>query len=385
MSLKLGELLIREGIITQVQLDEALKCHVIFGIKLGSSLIELGYVQEDVLMALLSRKLGVPSVSHSELNEVPPEVIGRLSPAVAEKFRVIPIRLENKCLHVAMSDPTDFKAQDELSFITGNIIIPNIAPDIQLFYALEKYYGVRLDHRYVSASCELKKIRNRNSSDESAAFVTDDSQYTISADIEKKSASPELINVNIPKGLGRAEPAVPDSDARTLAGRQAIELYTIDKLSLDFSKARDRDDVADIFIKYLGQEFSRCALLTIRGNRAVGWRAAVSGKPVKGFEHTTLDIAKSSELSEVFIGKHYFFGALAESQPNLPLTTALDLTSFSTILSLPVVMNDRVVAMIVVSSDAMSLQRRLEELQRLVFKASLTFQIMVLKNKLLQT
>jgi hypothetical protein len=384
MSLKLGELLINEGIITQVQLDEALKCHIIFGIKLGSSLIELGMVQEDVLLELLSRKLGVPSVTHAELNGVPNEVISRLSPAVAEKFRVIPVRLENRRLHVAMSDPTDFKAREELSFITGNIIVPTIAPDIQILYALEKYYGVKLDHRYVRAGFELQKERARNMVNEADAFVTDESKYTISADFEKSPVSDDLINVTIPKELARAVPETA-SDTTGLVARPSIELYTIDKLSLDFSRARNRDDIADIFIKYLGQEFKKCALLTIRGNIAIGWRAVVNGKQIKGFEHSTLEVSKSSELSEIYIGKHFFFGTLAESPANLPLTSALGLTAFNPILSLPVVMNERVVAMIVVSSDAMSLQRRLGELQKLVYKASLTFQIMVLTNKLLQT
>jgi hypothetical protein len=384
MSLKLGELLINEGIITQAQLDEALKCHIIFGIKLGSSLIELGMVQEDVLLDLLSRKLGVPSVSHADLDEVPKEVIARLSPAVAEKFRVIPVKLEGRRLHVAMSDPTDYKALEELSFITGNLIVPTIAPDIQIMYALEKYYGVKLDHRYVRAGCELQKNRARTVVDETEAFVTDDSKYSISADVEKSKVPNDLINVTIPTELGRAIPETA-ADTKQSTDRSSIELYTIDKLSLDFSRARNRDDVADIFIKYLGQEFNRCALLTIRGNIAVGWRAVVSGKQIKGFEHTALEVSKSSELSEIFIGKHYFFGTLAESPANLPLTTALSLTAFNSILSLPVLMNERVVAMIVVSSDAMSLQRRLGELQKLVYKASLTFQIMVLKNKLLQT
>jgi len=383
MSLRLGELLISEGIISQGQLDEALKCHFIFGIKLGSSLIELGFIQEDVLLDLLSRMLGVPPVRHAELNDVPPEVIARLSPAVAKKFRAVPVRLENKRLHVAMSDPKDFKAQDELSFITGNIIVPNIAPDIQILQALEKYYHIKLDRRYACASSELQKIRFRNTIKKSNVFKTNDSQHTIKADSENRTESNGLINITVPKAVDRTVPDQ-DSDTRGLAAGQAIELYTIDKLSLDFSKARNREDVADIFIKYLGQEFTRCALLTIRGNSAVGWRAAVSGKQVKGFEHTTIELSKSSELGEIITGKHYFFGTLADSLTIQPLTKALNLTAFNTMLSLPVVMNDRVVALLVVSSDAMSLQRRLGELQKLVYKASLAFQIMVLKNKLLQ-
>ena len=125
--------------------------------------------------------------------------------------------------------------------------------------------------------------------------------------------------------------------------------------------------------------------MTIRGNCAFGWSAVNCERRVPDFETVTLEVAKSSELSEILIGNHYFFGPLSDAGPNLPIIRALGLNSSDTVLSLPVVMIDRVVAMIVVSSDFISLQHRLGELQKLVYKASLAFQIMVLKNKLLQT
>ncbi|MBL0226009.1 MAG: hypothetical protein IPQ16_10705 [Geobacteraceae bacterium] len=384
MSLKLGELLINEGIITQDQLEEALKCHVIFGVKLGSAMIELGFVREDVLLNLLSKKLGVPSVTHDALFNVPGDVIARLSPAVAAKFRVVPIKLDHKRLYVAMADPTDLKAQEELSFISGLIIVPNIAPELQILYALEKYYSFKLDHRYVSASCELKRRRSYNKVDESTGFITDDSKYTISDDIERTAGSGGMIDVQIPKELtkggGASEP-----EPRQLTDKETIELYTIDKLSLDFSKAKKSDDVADVFIRYLGQEFNKCALMTIRGNRAIGWRAASGGRLVKDFGQTAIDLSQSPELAGILSDKLYFSGPLTKLPANLPLMQALDLSIFSSIVALPVIMNDRVVAMIVVSADTASLQRRLDDLQKLVYKASLTFQILVLKNKLLQT
>jgi Type II secretion system (T2SS), protein E, N-terminal domain len=384
MSLKLGELLINEGIITQDQLDEALKCHVIFGVKLGSSLIELGFVREDVLLNLLSRKLGVPAVTHEALFNVTGEVIARLSPAVAAKFRVVPIKLENKRLYVAMSDPTDLKAQEELAFISGLIIVPNIAPELQILYALEKYYNFKLDHRYVSASCELKRRRSYNKVDESAGFVTDESKYTISDDIERTAGLGGMTGVQIPGSL-TAVTAVDEPEPRKQSNRETIELYTIDKLSLDFSNAKNSDDVADIFIRYLGQEFSRCALMTIRGTMAIGWRAASGGRLVKDFGQMAIDLSHSPELAEILSDKQYFSGPLTNLPANLPLMQALDISNFSSILALPVIMNDRVVSMIVVSADTVSLQRRLDDLQKLAYKASLTFQILVLKNKLLQT
>lgn len=410
MSLKLGELLISEGIINQDQLDEALKCHVIFGVKLGSSLIELGFVKEDVLLNLLSRKLGVPPVTFEELFHTPPDVIARISPAVAEKFRVIPIKLDNKRLHVAMTDPTDLMAQEELAFITGNIIVPAIAPDIQILYALEKYYGVKFDHRYVSANYGLQRMRLQSTVDESAGFITDDSKYTISADYSAPAASksPQSVMaapaavVPVPKPVPASKPAAAPSGGllnvtvpKTLSDEQqsqeanapaplGLERYTVDKLSLDFSKTSTRDEVADVFIRYLGQEFSCCALMTLRGTIAFGWRAAVGGLPVKGFEDVNVDLSKCPELSEIYAGKHYYLGPLAGSSAAAPLTQALGLAA-NPILALPVVMNERIVAMIAVSAEPSSLLRRLEELQKLVYKASLTFQILVLKNKLLQT
>lgn len=384
MSIKLGELLISEGVITQDQLDEALKCHIMFGVKLGSSLIELGFIQEDVLVNLLSKKLGVAAVSHSELLNVPDDVINRLSPAVAEKFRVVPVRLENKRLYVAMSDPTDFLAQEELSFITGNVIVPLIAPEVQILFALENYYAVARDYRYVCVTTELQKKKERETLGFNDGLVVGESTYMMRPVEGEGINENDFFNVSIPIDLQNAALSVV-SDTQQLSQKQTLELYTIDRLSLDFSEARNRDDVANIFIKYLGQEFTKCALLTIRGNNAVGWRAVSCERQINNFETVTLELSISAELSGMLFGSQYFLGPLSESAANMPIIVALNLGPSDTVLSLPVVMNGRVVAMIVVSSDGISLQQRLGELQKLVYKASLTFQILVLKNKLLQT
>ncbi len=384
MSLKLGELLINEGVITQAQLDEALKCHTFFGIKLGSSLIELGFVQEDVLVALLSKKLGVPAVTLSEILDVPSGIIERISPAVAEKFRVIPIRLENKRLYIAMADPTDFKSQEELSFITGNVIMPMIAPEVNILHALEKHYSVSRDYRYVCVSTELQKRKERKSLDWSDGLVVGESRFAPVSDTIGGGTGNNLLNVSIPSDLYYSSP-FDNPEIRELSQQQVLEQYTIDKLSLDFADAKNRDDVASTFIKYLGQEFVKGALMTIRGNHAFGWRAVNSEKEIAGFETVSLELSKSSELSEMLIGRHYFFGPLSETATNLPIIRSLKLAASDTVLALPVVMNTRVVAMIIVSSDFIRLQQRITELQKLVYKASLAFQILVMRNKLLQT
>jgi hypothetical protein len=283
-----------------------------------------------------------------------------------------------------MSDPTDLKALEELSFITGNNIVPLIAAEIQILHALEKYYAVSRDNRYVWANSNMHKKRDRNEPEWAEGLAATESRPSISADFSGNGVFSDFLHLPIPADLPRTSQYGAAAE-QPFAQRQVPERYTIDRLSLDFSKAKNRDDVANIFIKYLGLGFTKGALLTIRGHSAVGWRAVNSGKQIKNFETFALEITKSSELSEILIGKHYFLGPLSESPANIPLIRALNLGGSDTVLSLPVMMNDRVVAMIVVSSDVISLQQRLGELQKLVYKASLAFQILVFKNKLLQT
>lgn len=140
MQLKLGELLLQEKMITAAQLEEALKVHLAFGIKLGSCLLEMGYVKEEPLAQLLSEKLGVPRVGRKEVTAAPWQAISKLSRELAVKYRVIPFRLEDNRLSIAMSAPSNFQDIDEIGFITGCVVKPYIAPDIVIAKALAKFY-----------------------------------------------------------------------------------------------------------------------------------------------------------------------------------------------------------------------------------------------------
>ena len=152
MALKLGEMLIREGLLTSAQLEEALKYQVIFGGKLGTNLIEMGLVEENALARVLSRKLGVPCAEESELMRIPPEVIKLIPKDIAARYKVIPLRLENRRLTLVMADPTDLKAIDEIAFRTGFLVRPALTPEVRLILALEKYYDIERGIRYINAA-----------------------------------------------------------------------------------------------------------------------------------------------------------------------------------------------------------------------------------------
>jgi len=386
MALKLGELLINEGLLTHEQLEEALKCQVIFGIKLGSSLIELGYIDESKLVKLLGKKLGVPAATRKQLMDIPYSVYGLLTPAVAEQYRVIPFMLENRRLSVAMSDPTDFKAIDELSFVTGHIIQPFIAADINMSFALEKYYQVRRDMRYIRVGGGgLKRpgpAGQEAGRQKSAEAPQGQAPEPIAVTYQKEDG--ELLNIEIPAQF-EGFASLPDLPEEYDPAAGGFQRYTIDALSLDFASARERDDVADVFIKYLGQEFRKGGLFIVRGGSATGWRAVVAGDRVQEFEKLVVDLKNQSVLHSVVQESRYFMGPLAATADNEPIISALQLAANDVVLALPVVMLNKVVAVVIVSAEMEALGKRLQELQKLVYKASLAFEMLIIKNKILMT
>ncbi len=140
---KLGDLLVEVGIITAEQLQEALEEEKIRGGRLGETLMELGYITEDVLLAFLGKQCGVSYVSLSEYGEIDEEVIRSVPESIARHQTLIPIALEGKTLTIAMSDPLNVFAIDDLRLMTGREINVVIASETEIKNAIEKYYGAK--------------------------------------------------------------------------------------------------------------------------------------------------------------------------------------------------------------------------------------------------
>lgn len=140
MSAKLGEILVRENLITSQQLREALEYQRTNGGRLGSNLIKLGIISDDVITAVLSRQYGVPSIN-LELFQIEEETIKLISHEVALKYTVLPISKVGATLTLAMADPTNVFAMDDIKFMTGLNVEPVIASEASLSIAITKYYS----------------------------------------------------------------------------------------------------------------------------------------------------------------------------------------------------------------------------------------------------
>jgi type IV pilus assembly protein PilB len=140
MPVKLGELLLKENMVTPQQLQEALSHQRNNGGKLGKAFVSLGYVRDEEITSLLSRQYGVPSINLDHF-EVDPAIIKIIPAETARKYQILPLSRSGATLTIAMADPTNVFAMDDIKFMTGYNVEPVVASEISLEDAIEKYYG----------------------------------------------------------------------------------------------------------------------------------------------------------------------------------------------------------------------------------------------------
>lgn len=140
MSERLGDILIREGVVTSDQLEEALKYQATHGVRLGSALVKLKFASEEDITEVLSNQFGVPSVNLGSF-DVEDSVLKLIPAEVARKYMLIPISRTGASLTIAMADPSNVFAQDDIKFMTGYHVEPVVASENAIKKAIEKYFG----------------------------------------------------------------------------------------------------------------------------------------------------------------------------------------------------------------------------------------------------
>ena len=173
MSAKLGEILVRENLITSQQLREALDYQRANSGRLGSNLVKLGIISDDVITAVLSRQYGVPSIN-LELFQIDEETIKLISQEAALKYAVLPVSKVGATLTLAMADPTNVFAMDDIKFMTGLNVEPVVASETSILASIAKYYATSKELELVGASVKgfekitAKASKNGNGSNGSA-------------------------------------------------------------------------------------------------------------------------------------------------------------------------------------------------------------------------
>ncbi|MBM4276432.1 MAG: type IV-A pilus assembly ATPase PilB [Deltaproteobacteria bacterium] len=140
MSERLGELLIKRNFITPEQLKKAQEEQKLKGGRLESNMVKLGFIKEDELLSFLSAQYRVHPVKLSKM-EINPNVVKLIPSSISKKYFIIPINRVGPKLTLAMADPSNIVAIDEIKFITGFNVEPVVASETEIVDAIKKYYG----------------------------------------------------------------------------------------------------------------------------------------------------------------------------------------------------------------------------------------------------
>ncbi len=140
MAVKIGQLLLNANLVTETQLQEALNLQKKEGGRLGSKLVKLGYLTEEKLVSFLSKQYGVPSINLSDYT-IDPSVLKLIPAEMAKKYLIIPVARVGATLTVAMSDPSNIFAIDDIKFMTGYNVEVVVASESSIIEAITKYYA----------------------------------------------------------------------------------------------------------------------------------------------------------------------------------------------------------------------------------------------------
>jgi MshEN domain len=362
MAIKIGELLVREKLITLAQLEEALKSQVIFGGRLGTNLIEMGLLEENDIARMLSKKLGVPFLDPPSLMmNIPTDVLAVIPKEYAAKYQIIPLRLDGRRLTLGMVNPAALKIIDEIAFLTSCVIRPVVVPEVRIVLALEKHYKIERKLRYIHSKnlIEEKVVVAK----EPEAQVSDDAWFE---EIEEQDS--------------KEQPKPVDAQAQA----EFIARYTVDHISKKLADAKDRDDIADTLVHYLGQTLVSGAMFLIRSDIAMGWKAVLHQKPVPGFDLLQIPLNEPSILKTVAESQNYYLGPIPRTPFNSMILQEFGGRVPKMVLLIPLVMMGRTVGIIYADGEGHPIGEDLSELQKLATKAVMAFEILILKNKILQ-
>lgn len=228
MSAKLGEILVRENLITSQQLRETLEYQRANGGRLGSNLVRLGYVSDDVVTAVLSRQYGVPSIN-LDLFQIEADVIKLISEDVALKYSVLPISKVGATLTLAMADPTNVFAMDDIKFMTGLNVEPVIASETSIQLAVAKYYSgsSEIDIFDAAMAVDFEKIGSNGKNGKNGQVKTGTNGFSVAPGERLNEADLDVSLDRFEFGGGEAE------DFEVIEDNDEIDLAALARASED--------------------------------------------------------------------------------------------------------------------------------------------------------
>jgi len=367
--LRIGEMLVTGGILTREQLNEALNAQLIYGGKLGTNLVEHGFITEEFLTSFLSKQFKIPAVEAKELEDVPSSVIEVVPKELADKHKVIPFRKDKRRLDVALLDPMNVKAIDELAFKTGLLIRPYIAPEVTIARCLERYYQVAGQRRYIRIGNERE-----GSLEISRELAT---PIEIADENEASNGNGEPSSFAAPLGLPSTGSAVGIPDA--FPDRPT----TLSQVVYDLQSVENSTQIVDRVMRFSRPYFKKRGIFVLRADEFEQVVAEGPGDFAKQTQKLRIPIKEPNIFHSVFTSKRYHLGTLPANPENFRILEQFKEELSSPVFILPLIYNQRAELVLFAANFTPSFTMdHIRSFQLLMEKAGLAHQILLLKSRL---
>jgi hypothetical protein len=339
VSRKLGDLLVEQGRITPLELQEALRAQRIFGGSLGTHLLQLGFVSEGELGSALEQIHGVPAVSRAELLTAPPEVFALLPSDYARRHRALPFRVEADELHLVLQNPADTLALHEAAFLTGFRVVPHIAPEAVIRDALAAH--LRLDAGAAPAAPGTASTSGPPAQDVTTGPMDATGRPAASARPPLPAhppgaivdTNPVVVTAASPPGApagSRSHPGVPDDEESPTSSLRhpaaasgatsrpgAAAAGALAEVGRRLAAATTRDEVLGVALDEMAGHFPRACVFAVRGREALLWRSR--GLPRTPTRPIAVPLDEASILSFPDDGPTLRYGPVASTPSNQDL------------------------------------------------------------------
>ena len=345
-------MLLRDGRLTEDQLKRALTAQAKDGGRLGTVLFEHGLVDLEALTVYLGLELGIPIATGAMLERAKRAAVRLLQPAQAFKFKVVPLVVQDRQLIAAVEDPHDFATLEALTHQTGYRVLPRVAPEVRIYYYIERYYGVARPARFVKfgesprgdenaadpalPAPPLPGLPPAAASPVSAPGPKPKLRSTKMAQLFDDSESLELDAEDLLESLD-ADDAAPAERATTVRPHRSTNppiaanvvepprnALAADDALAALATVTDRDAMIDALLGYAAGAFQGAVLFTVRDQLAFGWKAVGDLPGRAHVEHLLIPLEVPSIIqTAVASDSGVFSGEVAPSTVNTYLHKVL--------------------------------------------------------------
>ena len=377
MTERLGEILLKKGKLTQAQLDQAVQCQILFAGKLGTVLLELGYIGEKDLAEALKERYQVDVITLDQIKDIPEDVIKTIPRDLVERYDLIPITKLAKRIYIGMLNPDDKEAIAEVEKETGMKPVPCVILEVYLRWAMERYYGIKREMRFVQLERSLDLMRELYPYTALVSSEPGDSLWKGSVTISEICVpSPQSAP---PKSTAFEEPPKTLEEFWEEVGKTGHPRVLVPKIKEDLRNANTREDVAKILLEFSQLIFPRVALFYIKSGVAFGWQARGEGIEDKKLASLMIPLELDSIFRTVYDSKSSFRGLIPSNPINQRILLGIGGIIPSQSFVMPIIVFGKVVLILYADSGRMKVDREpdVASLQEVVGEAQIALQRIV--------